>query len=55
MKIFASFLVLVVSVVFLGIRPRKRGCCVPEKPITFIAPYGAGGSTDILARTVAEP
>ena len=25
----------------------------PEKPITFICPYGAGGSTDIQARVLA--
>src|SRR5512140_2483137 len=26
----------------------------PDKPIQFIVPYGAGGSTDLLARAVAQ-
>ncbi|MCZ0811718.1 MAG: Bug family tripartite tricarboxylate transporter substrate binding protein [Pseudomonadota bacterium] len=27
----------------------------PERPINMIIPYGAGGATDISARTIAEP
>ena len=27
----------------------------PERPISMIIPYGAGGATDISARTIAEP
>lgn len=27
----------------------------PERPITMVIPYGAGGATDISARTIAEP
>ncbi|MDH5264825.1 MAG: tripartite tricarboxylate transporter substrate-binding protein, partial [Betaproteobacteria bacterium] len=26
----------------------------PEKPIQLIVPYGAGGSTDLLARAIAQ-
>jgi tripartite-type tricarboxylate transporter receptor subunit TctC len=26
----------------------------PEKPVTFIIPYGAGGGTDVIARTLQE-
>src|SRR4051812_39895935 len=26
----------------------------PERPITFIVPFGAGGGTDIIARTVSD-
>jgi tripartite-type tricarboxylate transporter receptor subunit TctC len=55
MKIFASSLVLIVSVVFLGYSPPASvAAAYPEKPITLIAPYGAGGSTDVVARTMAE-
>jgi tripartite-type tricarboxylate transporter receptor subunit TctC len=27
----------------------------PNRPITFIVPYGAGGPVDVLARAIAEP
>ncbi len=27
----------------------------PERPITMVIPYGAGGATDISGRTIAEP
>ena len=27
----------------------------PNRPITFIVPYGAGGPVDVLARALAEP
>lgn len=27
----------------------------PERPITMVIPYGAGGATDISARTIADP
>ncbi|KGJ03689.1 Tripartite-type tricarboxylate transporter, receptor component TctC [Paracoccus halophilus] len=27
----------------------------PERPITMIIPYGAGGTTDLSARTISEP
>ena len=27
----------------------------PVRPITFVVPYPAGGSTDLLARAVADP
>lgn len=27
----------------------------PERPVTMVIPYGAGGATDISARTIAEP
>ena len=30
------------------------GAAFPEKPITLIVPWAAGGSTDILARAIAE-
>jgi len=27
----------------------------PERPVTMVIPYGAGGATDISARTIADP
>lgn len=27
----------------------------PERPITMVIPFGAGGATDISARTIAKP
>ena len=27
----------------------------PERPVNMVIPYGAGGATDISARTIAEP
>ncbi len=27
----------------------------PNRPITFIVPYGAGGPVDVLARALSEP
>ena len=27
----------------------------PSKPITIIGPYAAGGTVDVLARTIQEP
>ena len=55
MKIITSSLVLIVSVVFFGYSPPASvAAAYPEKPITIIVPAGAGGSTDIVARTMAE-
>jgi tripartite-type tricarboxylate transporter receptor subunit TctC len=34
-------------------KEQKNGSRYPEKPITLIVPYGAGGGTDMVARTVA--
>ena len=55
MKIIASSLVLIVSVVVFGYSPPASVAAeYPGKPITLIVPAGAGGSTDFLARTLAE-
>ncbi|HEX4944827.1 MAG TPA: tripartite tricarboxylate transporter substrate binding protein, partial [Usitatibacteraceae bacterium] len=32
----------------------NTGAAYPEKPIQLIVPYGAGGSTDLLARAIAQ-
>ena len=55
MRIIVSSLVLIVSVVFFGYSPPASvAAAYPEKPITIIVAAGAGGSTDIVARTMAE-
>jgi tripartite-type tricarboxylate transporter receptor subunit TctC len=55
MKILASSLVLIVSVMVFGFSPPASvAAAFPEKPITFILPFGAGGGSDFLGRTVAN-
>ena len=38
----------------LGHRPAFAQPAWPARPISFIAPYGAGGSNDILTRLLGE-
>ena len=46
-----SSLVLLVSVLVL---PLEGRAAYPERPITFIVPFAAGGPTDVVARIVGE-
>ncbi|MGJ8606051.1 MAG: Bug family tripartite tricarboxylate transporter substrate binding protein [Marivita sp.] len=39
----------------LGVTAGAAMAEYPERPINMIIPYGAGGATDISARTIAEP
>jgi tripartite-type tricarboxylate transporter receptor subunit TctC len=32
----------------------RADAAYPEKPVQLIVPYGAGGSTDLLARAMAQ-
>lgn len=50
MKRFASALALVA-----GLTTTAALAEYPERPINMVIPYGAGGATDISARTIAEP
>lgn len=44
-----------VGAVALGLSAGAALAEYPERPINMIIPYGAGGATDISARTIAEP
>jgi tripartite-type tricarboxylate transporter receptor subunit TctC len=44
-----------VSAIILGLATAASAAEYPERPINMIIPYGAGGATDISARTIAEP
>jgi len=44
----------VASVAGLGIRPAGAQATYPNRPITMICPWGAGGGTDATARIVAS-
>ncbi len=39
----------------LGLLATTAAAEYPERPINMVIPYGAGGATDISARTIAEP
>ena len=41
--------------VSLGLAAATAYADYPERPINMVIPYGAGGATDISARTIAEP
>ena len=44
-----------VGAIALGITATAALAEYPERPINMVIPYGAGGATDISARTIAEP
>ena len=46
--------VLLVTVFAMLAAATSAGAAYPEKPIQLIVPYGAGGSTDVLARAIAQ-
>ncbi|EPX81103.1 Bug family tripartite tricarboxylate transporter substrate binding protein [Litoreibacter arenae] len=50
---FAKF--SAVSAMILGLATAASAADYPERPINMVIPYGAGGATDISARTIAEP
>ena len=45
----------VVCAMGLGLTATAALAEYPERPINMVIPYGAGGATDISARTIAEP
>ncbi|SFR42570.1 Bug family tripartite tricarboxylate transporter substrate binding protein [Litoreibacter janthinus] len=44
-----------VGALVLGLATAASAADYPERPINMIIPFGAGGATDISARTLAEP
>ncbi|APX88431.1 hypothetical protein BV394_00700 [Brevirhabdus pacifica] len=44
-----------VGALALGLASTAALAEYPERPINMVIPYGAGGATDISARTIAEP
>ncbi len=46
---------LMAGAIALGLGATAAVAEYPERPINMIIPYGAGGATDISARTIAEP
>jgi tripartite-type tricarboxylate transporter receptor subunit TctC len=48
-------IVLAAVLALVAALARPAAAAYPEKAITLVVPWAAGGSTDILARTVAEP
>lgn len=44
-----------VTALTLGLSATAALAEYPERPINMVIPYGAGGATDISARTIAEP
>lgn len=45
----------VIGAIGLGLVATAAAAEYPERPINMIIPYGAGGATDISARSIAEP
>ena len=47
--------ILAAGAVTAGLTATAAFAEYPERPINMVIPYGAGGATDISARTIAEP
>jgi len=52
--IMGLFVILVMSIWFVAPGGQQAQAAFPEKPISFIVPYGAGGGTDGMARALAQ-
>jgi tripartite-type tricarboxylate transporter receptor subunit TctC len=52
MFLTAAAAAVVAATTFLA--PARAQTNWPERQVTFLVPFGAGGTTDILARLVAE-
>lgn len=47
--------VLCAAAVVMGLSACGSNASYPDKEVTMVVPFGSGGSTDLLARTLAEP
>ncbi|RYF64881.1 MAG: tripartite tricarboxylate transporter substrate binding protein, partial [Comamonadaceae bacterium] len=48
------FRALAIAAVALVVQPTHAQASFPAKAVTLIVPYGAGGSADILARSLGD-
>lgn len=54
-KIMKSKLIGLIGAAGIALSATAALAEYPERPINMVIPYGAGGATDISARTIAEP
>lgn len=51
---YRTILVLGLAAALVAVSVPLFGQAFPSKPIEFVVPFGAGGGSDILARTIAR-
>jgi tripartite-type tricarboxylate transporter receptor subunit TctC len=49
-----QLIIFISTICLLGLTPLSQAQEFPNRPVTIVVPYAAGGSTDILGRTLAE-
>jgi tripartite-type tricarboxylate transporter receptor subunit TctC len=54
MKLFSRFTTLALAIALPGIAVQAHAQAYPSQPIKIIVPFTAGGTTDILARTIGQ-
>ena len=48
------FILIVGSIIFANIQNVNSSDKFPQKPIRIVVPYGAGGTTDLTTRALAD-
>ena len=46
---------LAVAIATVALTSRRGRSRLPNRPVTLVVPYGAGGPVDVLARALSEP